>query len=377
MSNGRHRYDDVTGEVIGEKGAAARTAAGQDDGRFRVAIAGYDLWPHTISFIRALSDVDFCRITAVWDEDERHLNRLVELTGAKGYRDLDEFCRSQDFDGAIVTVSTNRRCEVVKALAAGSKHVLSDKPMAMNARECQEMIQACKQAGVVISGGYNFRFWKTWPLMKRIMDTGELGEPVHFYCAYNTGMVRRNEWENTYDSYWTDPTTTPGGGWLTHGDHPIDLCRWLFRCEFTEVLADMRKLRYPQYEVEDYGVAHYLLSNGATAVIQSDAIAPSFRLDVIVICQKGGMAYSAVPDRKLKVWGVPSLGSNVVEYALADDNWVEALGRLTKSLVEAVQKGAPLLSTAEDNLRVMEVVDATYQSAREGRKVQIRQHVVK
>ena len=206
--------------------------------------------------------------------------------------------------------------------------------------------------------------------MKRIMDSGELGVPVHLYCAYNTGMVKRSEWESTFDSYWTDPETTPGGGWFTHGDHAVDLTRWLFRCEFTEVLSDMRTLRYPQYAVEDYGVAHYLLDNGATALIHSDAIAPASRIDVEVICEKGGMSYKLVPESRLKVWGAPSLGPGVVEYSIRD-YWVDGLGEMTRAFVHACEAGTPPPITGEDNLRVMEVVEATYRSARESRRVAI------
>jgi myo-inositol 2-dehydrogenase/D-chiro-inositol 1-dehydrogenase len=221
-------------------------------------------------------------------------------------------------------------------------------------------------------GGYNFRFWKSWRLMKRVMETGELGEPLHLYCAYNTGMIARSEWEETYDSYWTDPTATPGGGWLTHGDHPIDLTRWLFGVEFTEVLADMRKLRYPQYGVEDYGVAHFLLSNRATALVHSDAIAPTIRLDVVVICQNGGMSYTIKPEPRLKVWGAPSLGADVVEYAVPE-HWVDALREMTRAFVRAVETGRPPPVSGEDNMRVIEVVEAAYRSSREGRRVPIHQ----
>ncbi|HJR51954.1 MAG TPA: Gfo/Idh/MocA family oxidoreductase, partial [Gemmatimonadales bacterium] len=215
---GKGRLDELTGQTVGA--ADARVAAPTDsgaDGRFRIGIAGYDLWPHTVSFCRTLQGADFCRVSAVWDEEPRKLERLVELTGATGYRDLESFCHS-DVQGAIITVRTNRRREVATALARAGKHVLSDKPMAMTAAECLEMIQACRRAGVTLMGGYNFRYWQVWPLMKRVMETGELGAPIHLYCAYNTGMVKRSEWEATFDSYWTDPAATPGGGWLTHGD---------------------------------------------------------------------------------------------------------------------------------------------------------------
>jgi predicted dehydrogenase len=370
MASSQGRLDAVTGEALGGEGGGARPLErGAADGRFRLGIAGYDLWPHAVNFCRTLRDVDFARISAVWDEDPRHLERLVELTGAEGYADLAAFCRS-DVQGAIITARASIRCAVAQALAAAGKHVLSDKPMAMTTAECQQIIRACRQAGVVLMGGYNFRFWQTWRLMKQVMETGELGAPLHLYCAYNTGMIRRNEWEETYDSYWTDPSATPGGGWLTHGDHPLDLTRWLFGVEFTEVLADMRVLRYPQYQVEDYGVAHYLLSNGGTAVVHSDAISPTIRLDVEVICQNGGMSYRIKPAPRLTVWGAPSLGAAVVEYAVPE-HWVDALREMARAFVRSVETGTPPPVTGTDNLRVIEAAEAAYRSSREGRRVAI------
>jgi predicted dehydrogenase len=367
------RFDHLTGQALGEQSAADRRAAAGEDRRFRLGIAGYDLWPHTINFCRSLQDVDFARVSAVWDEDPRHLQRLVELTGAEGYTDLSAFCRS-DLQGAIVTVRTSERRAVATALAEAGKHVLSDKPMAMSAEECRAIIRACREAGVVLMGGYNFRFWRAWRLMKRAVETGELGELHHLYCAYNTGMIPRSEWEQTLDSDWTDPASSPGGGWLTHGDHPVDLTRWLFGVEFTEVLADMRRRRYPEYALEDYGLAHLLLSNGGTALIQSDAISPGrmSRLDVTVVCQNGGMAYMRSPEPRLKIWGAPSLGADVVDYAVPEF-WGDALREMTRAFVRSAETGAPPPITGEDNMRVIEVAEAAYRSAREGRPVAIRQ----
>lgn len=372
----RGRRDEVTGEeiLLSKESSAAGRQEREASGRFRLGIAGYDLWPHAINFCQTLRDVDFAQISAVWDEDPKHLERLVELTGAEGYTDLDAFCKS-DIQGAIITARTSLRREIAVSLAGAGKHVLSDKPMAMTTEECLAIIRACREAEVVLMGGYNLRYGKAWRIMKRIMETGELGSPLHLYCAYNTGMIHRSEWEETYDSDWTNPMATPGGGWLTHGDHPIDLVRWFFGAEFTEVLADMRKLRYPEYDVEDYGVAHFLLNNGATAVIHSDAISPTIRLDAEVICQNGGMSYRIKPEPRLKVWGAPSLGADIVEYAISDD-WVNGLRELTRDFVRAVETGTPPPITGEDNLRVIEVADAAYRSSREGKRVPIRQTVV-
>ena len=83
------------------------------------------------------------------------------------------------------------------------------------------------------------------------------------------------------------------------------------------------------------------------------------------------MASAINPEPRLKVWGAPSLGVDVVEFSVPE-NWVDALGGLARASAYLIETGAPP-STAEDNLRVMEVVDATYRSAREGRRVPIEQ----
>jgi predicted dehydrogenase len=362
--------DQVTGEPrVSVVDSAAQSADAGREERFRFGVAGYDLWPHAINFCRVLRDASFLDIVAVWDDDPRELERLVDLTGATGYANLEEFCNS-DIQGAVITARTSERRSIAQRLAAAGKHVLSDKPMAMNADEGFKIIQACKDAGVVLMGGYNFRFWKVWPLMKEILAAGELGDPFHYYCAYNTGMIRRTEWDETLRSDWTDASVTPGGGWLTHGDHAVDLIRWLSGAEFVDVLADMRNLRYPEFDVEDYGVAHYTLSNGGTALIHSDAISDRIRLDFIVACPNGGMSYSISPEPRLKVWGAPSLGAEVVEFTI-DENWVDALGNLSRAFVETIESGEDPPITGVDNMRVMEVVDATYRSAREGRTISV------
>jgi UDP-N-acetyl-2-amino-2-deoxyglucuronate dehydrogenase len=293
----------------------------------------------------------------------------VELTGATGYSDLAAFC-SSDIDGAIITCRTSLRLRVALALARAGKHVLSDKPMAMNVAECAEIIRACAEGNVVLMGGYNFRFWKTWRLVKRIMDSGELGPPIHMYFVYNTGMIPRSEWEETLQSDWTDPSSTFGGGWLTHGDHGIDLARWLFSAEFTEVLADMRRLRYPEYELEDYGVMHALMDNGATVLIHSDSIAPSIRLDVTVICEDGGMRYAMHPDARLTAWGADSFGAPITEYFLPE-HWVTALGEMAQAFAYSIRNNTPPPISGEDNLRVIEVAEAAYASSHAGRRVSL------
>lgn len=339
---------------------------------FRVGIAGYDLWPHTLAFIRVLKDCDFCTIAAVWDEDPEDLERLVQHTGARGFADLGEFVAS-DIDGGILTVRTSERANVCAALAAAGKHVLADKPMAMSVADCQRMIDACAAAAVTLMSGYNFRYWNSFQLMKEIWDSGELGEPHHIYCGYPTGVPSRTEDDDSPLSWWTDPAATPGGAWFTHADHAIDFARWLWSTEVAEVLGDMRNLRHSDWPNEDYGVAHYVMEDGATLLVHSDGISPGARsrLDLNVYGTGGGMMYSWRPKANLRVWGAPSLGSEIVEYHL-EDSWDIAMGAMTKAWITAAQTGTPPPQSGLDGLRVLEASLAAYESSAQEKRVRLR-----
>jgi predicted dehydrogenase len=339
---------------------------------FRIGIAGYDLWPHTLAFIRVLKDADFCTIAAVWDEDPEDLQRLVQHTGARGFTDLAEFAAS-DIDGGILTVRTSERANVAEALAAAGKHVLADKPMAMSVVDCQRMIDACAAAKVTLMSGYNFRYWKSFQLMKQIWDGGELGEAHHIYCGYPTGVPSRTEDDKSLQSWWTDPEATPGGAWFTHADHAIDFTRWLWGTEVAEVMADMRNLRHKDWANEDYGVAHYVMEDGATLLVHSDGISSGARsrLDLNVYGSNGGMMFSWRPHANLRVWGAPSLGADVVEYQL-DDSWDVAMGAMAHAWIEAAQTGAPPPQSGLDGLLVMEASIAAYESSAQEKRIRLR-----
>lgn len=87
------------------------------------------------------------------------------------------------------------------------------------------------------------------------------------------------------------------------------------------------------------------------------------------------MSYTMKPEPRLKVWGAPSLGADVVEFAVAE-HWADALREMARAFVHAVEAKLLPPITGEDNLRVIEVVEAAYRSSREGRRVEIERVVV-
>lgn len=133
---------------------------------------------------------------------------------------------------AVVIVSANsgHHAETLAAARAG-KHVIVEKPMAMNSRECEEMIDACRAAGVLLMVGHMTRFS---PLARRMRDTvrsGALGRIVSARAdfVYDARLSKR--------SWLLDRTVAGGGPVFDIGVHCLDMLRFVLDDEVVEVAA--------------------------------------------------------------------------------------------------------------------------------------------
>ena len=84
------------------------------------------------------------------------------------------------------------------------------------------------------------------------------------------------------------------------------------------------------------------------------------------------MMFSWRPKANLRVWGAPSLGSDIVEYHLLEDSWDIAMGAMAKAWIEAAQAGTPPPQSGLDGLRVIEASLAAYESSMQEKRVRLR-----
>jgi len=95
------------------------------------------------------------------------------------YGDYRELLAREDIDAVDVVVPNHLHCEVgVAALEAG-KHMLLEKPMALSVDECDRIIEAAKRNDRVVTIGHEFRLSTQWGSLKKIIDAGEIGEPLY------------------------------------------------------------------------------------------------------------------------------------------------------------------------------------------------------
>lgn len=111
----------------------------------------------------------------------------------KVYSSYEEVLSDKDVDAVEILVPHHLHCEMTVKACEAKKHVSVQKPMALNLAECDKMIEAAKVNGVKLKVFENFVFYPPYRLAKKLLDEGEIGEPVGIrYKMTNCGLNSQN-----------------------------------------------------------------------------------------------------------------------------------------------------------------------------------------
>lgn len=155
----------------------------------------------------------------------------AQLGWEKAVTDWREIVNSPDIDVVDINTPNDSHAEIAIAAARAGKHILCEKPLALNVKQCEAMVAAVKQAKVVNMVCHNYRRIPAIALAKRMINEGVIGRVFHYHARYaQDGIVDPNA-----PLVWRMQKNISGSG--AHGDinsHIIDLGRHLVG-EFAEV----------------------------------------------------------------------------------------------------------------------------------------------
>ena len=149
---------------------------------------------------------------------------------------------ARDIEAVYIATPQDCHCRQVVQAAQAGKHILCEKPMAMDVRECDDMISACKDAGVKLQIGFMRRYDESFMAAWRRIQDGEIGKVV-LVKSLTHGPSVPQEW--MYD------IRKSNGPLAEVNSHDIDTLRWFADEEITEVYALGGNFRCPQ-AVERY-----------------------------------------------------------------------------------------------------------------------------
>lgn len=258
-----------------------------------------------------------------------------------------------------------------QAMAAADmgKHILLEKPIALTVEEGQEVIDYCKEKGVMLATGFMMRFHAYHQAMKKLVDEGKLGQIVSCRAQLTC-------WYPDIPGNWRQAKATSGGGALMDmGVHCLDLIQYITGYKAKRAAGMASTLTF-DYEVEDSGAMLVELENGALCQIESHFNIPdaAARGRLEVYGTKGSMlaegTISQVEGGKLDVM----ISDDSLEYdAQQDRNDVEPMkvevefgNMYTKeieSFSDSVLNNTPIEVPAEDAVQVQDVIQSAYRTS--------------
>jgi predicted dehydrogenase len=264
------------------------------------------------------------------------------------------------------------------AAAKAGKHVLCEKPLAVDAAAAHRMWAEAVNAGVVHMTGFNYRFVPGVRLAREVVESGQLGDVVHFRARY----LQSWGWEADESAWRFDRAQAGTGAIGDLGAHIIDIARYLVG-EIDSASAVVTTF-VPGRSVDDHFVATIEFENGAVGTLEASRLARgrinqhTFEING----SKGSLSFDVerlneleVADTKsfrrilvtepehpyMRFWWPPG---HIVGWG---DTFVHELAHLLEAI--AGEHGvAPHGATFEDGYRCAEVCDAIVRSAGSGRR---------
>jgi predicted dehydrogenase len=274
-----------------------------------------------------------------------------EYGAARVFRDWRALLADPDIDAVYVSTPVDLHAEITLAAARAGKHVLCEKPMALNHRDCRAMIRAGRRAGVRIGVAYYRRFYPVVRRMRELLRTGAIGKPA---LAEVLVAERFNPVGRSAPRRWLVQKERSGGGpMMDFGCHRLDLLLYLLG-DIRAVRAELVNLLFRTRDVEDHATALLSFASGATGHVTAShcLAAPA---DRFVIRGTAGSLVAA------------SLGSGTLEITTASGATREDLpphANLHFPLVEdfnqAVLAGKDPLVSGEEGARTSRVLDRIY-----------------
>jgi predicted dehydrogenase len=296
----------------------------------------------------------------------------------KMYLDYHKMLRDDDYD--IIDVCTQNRVHcpaTVDALKAGA-HVLVEKPMAMNARECERMIKTAKENRRKLMVAQHMRFEASAEKLKAVIERGDLGQiyTANAKCLRRRGIPGWGKFHIRKESL--------GGPLIDIGVHVMDLCVWLMGCP--KPIAASGKVYcmfgdrpdlcnadwgtpYPpkQFDVEDYACAFVRFEKGITMMVECSWAAniPCETGMVSILGDKAGVA-----TEPLGVYGCENGTLTCKKF-----DWLpnqEGHRTEIRHFTECIEKKLPVRVQPVESLRIQKIIDAIYESSAKNKEIRIR-----
>ena len=167
---------------------------------------------------RAMKDNKGAKIVAVFDPENGET--IANELECEAVDTLDSLVTRDDIDCVIVATPNYLHKEPVIKAAQNHKNVFCEKPIALNYQDCVDMVNACKEAGVIFMAGHIMNFFNGVHHAKELINEGAIGDILFVKSV-------RNGWEEPQPSISWKKIREKSGGHLYHHIHELDCVQFI------------------------------------------------------------------------------------------------------------------------------------------------------
>jgi myo-inositol 2-dehydrogenase/D-chiro-inositol 1-dehydrogenase len=292
-------------------------------------------------------------VAAVYDIKKRQAAQLAQSAGASVAHSVAEVLATCDV--IYITTPNTQHTELAILAAEEHKHVFCEKPMATGITDARRVLKAVAGSDRVFQVGHNRRFAPVYAELKRMLAQSHRPHSAH--VKMNRGELLNPKWVG-------DPKIT--GGFLYETTiHMFDMLRFLFG-EVKSMQAIGSSHEYA--EIDDFSVL-LVFENGMHATLASSADAswlfPFERVEVF--CHHATIATREMESLRYS----DGLNGKHTELSMHQLSKEEKWGYLREdqAFIDSIVNGTPAVVTALDGYKSVELVNAVYQSVKNGKPV--------
>ena len=333
-----------------------RTSAGQP---LNFAVIGCGLIGR--KRVTALAQIPGAALRYTCDLDAGRAGELARLVpGAKAATDFEAVVADPGVDAVIVATLNAALAPITLAAVRAGKHVLVEKPGALNAAQLRIIRDAAQKSGVRVRLGYNHRFHPALQKARALLDAGALGPLMFLRARYGHGGRKG------YDREWrADPAQAGGGELIDQGVHVIDLASW-FLGDFPTVDGHAATYFWDM-KVDDNAFLSLRTAGGQTAWLHVSCTEWKNLFSLELYGRKAKLAIDGLGgsygvERLTFYQMLPAMGppeTTAFEYPRGDESW----GLETRAFIADIHANREPSPGLAEGIRTLEIVEEIYRKS--------------
>ena len=312
-------------------------------------------------------------VVAVASPNREHAEAFGRRFGVSNvFTDYRELLKLSELDAVTIACPNDLHAQVAIDTAAAGKHVICEKPLALNLAECDAMIEACRQAGVLLLYAEELLFAPKYVRAKALVDEGALGR-VYYVRQLEGHYGPHSDW------FW-DVERSGGGVLMDMGCHSIAFARWIYdNAAIESVSAEIGTYVHGgRTKGEDHSIVTMRFAGDRVAVAENSwaraggmddraeiygseglTVADLLRGSALTTYSERGYDYAVEKAESTRGW----------TFTMFEETWNYGFPQEMEHFVRCMRGAETPRSTGEDGRAVLEAIIAAYASAGRGERI--------